>query len=43
MKTQLRLLLLFSVLLFITLAGCKKYDSITISGKPGAENKDQTF
>jgi hypothetical protein len=43
MKMQLKLLFLLSVLFFITLASCKKYDSITITGKPGKENKDQTF
>lgn len=42
MKKQLQQLISLLMILFICLTGCKKYD-ITISGKPGAENKDQTF
>lgn len=43
MKMQLKLLFILTGVIFISLTGCKKYDSITITGKPGTEAKDNTY
>jgi hypothetical protein len=43
MKMQFKLLFFLAVMSLISLTGCKKYDSITITGKPGAEAKANTY